>query len=77
MSILNTGRQQLAQADALNKQSTNLRNEMAASNAGLEMAERNNKQSMRGNALGSMASMAIAQGGQNRAGSAAGKAQPC
>jgi hypothetical protein len=67
MSILNTGRQQLAQADALNKQSTNLRNQMAASNAGLEMADRNNKQSMRGNALGGMASMAIAKGGEKLA----------
>lgn len=64
MSILNTGRQQLAQADALNKQSTDLRNDLAANNAGLEMAERSNKQSMRGQAMGSMASMAIAHGGQ-------------
>lgn len=76
MSILNTGRQQLAQADQLNKQSTNLRNELAANKAGLEMAERNNKQSMRGNALGGMASMAIADGGKSLGGAFTSNSAP-
>jgi len=60
MSILGTGRANLAQADQANKASTGLANARAASNAGITISEQNAKKSMRGQALGAAGTLGLA-----------------
>jgi len=60
MSILGTGRANLAQADYANKASTGLANARAQSNAGITIADQNAKKSMRGQALGAAGTLGLA-----------------
>ena len=60
MSILGTGRTNLAQADYASKASTGMANARAANQANIDIAENNSKQSMRGQALGTLGSAGLA-----------------
>ena len=60
MSILGTGRTNLAQADYASKASTGMANARAANQANIDIGEQNSKQSMRGQALGSLGSAGLA-----------------
>lgn len=75
MSILGTGRANLAQADYASKASTGMANARAANQATIDIAENNSKQSMRGQALGTLGSAGLAAyGSMPTAAAAAGSA---